>query len=66
MFNAFAATLIVHEENRAYTRGKIYLDVRWVFMAIATNADQRKWREICISAVSRAATWPTQSMVPVA
>ena len=31
---------------------KFYLDVHWVYMAIAKNADQLKWRQIRISAVS--------------
>ena len=34
------------------TRGEIYLDFHRVYTSMVMNADQRKWRQIRISAVS--------------
>ena len=48
---------------------KFYLDVHWGYMAMATNADQLKWRQIRISAVSSQATRfldPTEALYLIA
>ena len=41
--------------------GKFHPDFHWV-TSMATNADQRKWRHIRISAVSSQAAWPSSKL----
>ena len=42
---------IVREENRAWTRGEVLPRLSASDVAVATNANQRKWRQIHISAI---------------
>ena len=50
--NAFVATSVLHQENGACTRGEILSRLSLIYTSMATNVDQRKWRQTRIFALS--------------